>query len=56
MKPFEIDADIARASTPSLLYHDVEAYARQCERYSPRREAGTHHFLRVLARVLRESA
>ena len=32
MKPFEIDADIARASTPpSRLYHDATEYARQRE-------------------------
>ena len=33
MKPFEIDADIRRASTPpSELYHDAAAYAQQRER------------------------
>ncbi|HEX2167810.1 MAG TPA: aromatic ring-hydroxylating dioxygenase subunit alpha [Longimicrobiales bacterium] len=32
MKPFRIDADIARASTPpSQLYHDPDAYAQQRE-------------------------
>ncbi|HEX6307587.1 MAG TPA: aromatic ring-hydroxylating dioxygenase subunit alpha [Longimicrobiales bacterium] len=33
MKPFDIDADIARASTPpSRLYHDAAAYTAQRER------------------------
>lgn len=66
MKPFEIDADVTRASIPpSQVYHDAAVYALHRGvrsglydrgRYSSRRETGTHYFHRLLARALVEPA